>query len=127
MSTAVDAVLVGTILTTLVVLGSSRFGSCIRVVAIQGVLLGILTIAAGEGETGVRAPALALKLTEDRARFRLTLHHPSRGSAVVVFEKGMESTGGAFAFAARGTPAAPRPLATTVNEVLGTTATTAAK
>jgi hydrogenase-4 component E len=62
-STGADAVLVGTILTTFVVLGSSRFGSCIRVVALQGVLLGILTLAAQESEGSLRAPVLALVST----------------------------------------------------------------
>ena len=67
MTTGVDTVVVGTILTTFVVLGSSRFGSCIRVVALQGVLLGILTLVAQEGEASFRAPVLALVSTALKA------------------------------------------------------------
>ncbi|MGH7896147.1 MAG: NADH-quinone oxidoreductase subunit K [Candidatus Binatia bacterium] len=63
MSTPVDPILVGIILTSFVLLGSSRFGSCIRVVAFQGVLLGVLTLAARENETSLRASLLALAST----------------------------------------------------------------
>jgi hydrogenase-4 component E len=62
-STPVDAILVGIILTGFVLLGSSRFGSCVRVVALQGVLLGALTIAARENDASLRAPLLALAST----------------------------------------------------------------
>jgi hydrogenase-4 component E len=62
-STLLDAVLVGIILTSFVLLGSSRFGSCIRVVAFQGVLLGVLTLAAREDETSLRAWLLAVAST----------------------------------------------------------------
>ncbi len=60
MNTAIAAILVGLILTNFVLLGSSRFGSCIRVVALQGVLLGLLTLATWEDPASVRAPLLAL-------------------------------------------------------------------
>jgi hydrogenase-4 component E len=60
---AVDAVLVGLALTSFLLLGSSRFGSCIRVVALQGVLLGVLTIAARGHEVVLRAVLLALAST----------------------------------------------------------------
>ena len=63
MSTPVDAILVGIILTGFVLLGSSRFGSCVRVVALQGVLLGALTLAAREDDGSLRAPLLALAST----------------------------------------------------------------
>ena len=63
MSTPVDAILVGVILTSFVLLGSSRFGSCIRVVAFQGVLLGLFTIAARPDEASVRVWLLALAST----------------------------------------------------------------
>jgi hydrogenase-4 component E len=62
-STPVDAILVGIILTSFVLLGSSRFGSCVRVVALQGVLLGLLTLATRTDEASVRAPLLALAST----------------------------------------------------------------
>ena len=63
MTTAVDAILVGVILTSFVLLGSSRFGSCIRVVAFQGVLLGVLTLAARQDEAALRTTLLALAST----------------------------------------------------------------
>jgi hydrogenase-4 component E len=62
-NTPVDAILVGIILTGFVLLGSSRFGSCVRVVALQGVLLGALTLAARESDASLRAPLLALAST----------------------------------------------------------------
>jgi len=62
-SPPVDAILVGLILTSFVLLGSSRFGSCIRVVAFQGVLLGGLTLAAHADEPSLRASLLALAST----------------------------------------------------------------
>jgi hydrogenase-4 component E len=62
-TTAVDAILVGMILTSFVLLGSSRFGSCIRVVALQGVLLGLLTLAARQDEAPLRTTLLALAST----------------------------------------------------------------
>jgi hydrogenase-4 component E len=62
-STSIDTILVGIILTGFVLLGSSRFGSCIRVVALQGVLLGLLTLAAWEDKASIRAPLLALAST----------------------------------------------------------------
>jgi hydrogenase-4 component E len=59
-TTLVDAMLVGLVLTSFVVLGSSRFGSCIRVVALQGVLLGVFTVAVRPEEASLRAWLLAL-------------------------------------------------------------------
>jgi hydrogenase-4 component E len=58
-----DGVLVGIILTGFVLLGSSRFGSCIRVVAFQGVLLGVLTLAARPDEASLRTSLLAIAST----------------------------------------------------------------
>lgn len=58
-----DAVLVGIILTSFVLLGSSRFGSCIRVVALQGVLLGVLTFVAPAHGASWRTLLLALAST----------------------------------------------------------------
>jgi hydrogenase-4 component E len=62
-STAVEAMLVGIILTNFVLLGSSRFGSCIRVVALQGVLLGGLTLATQENAASWRTALLAASST----------------------------------------------------------------
>jgi hydrogenase-4 component E len=50
------------VLTSFLLLGSSRLGSCIRVVALQGVLLGFLTLA-GAPAGSLRAPILALAST----------------------------------------------------------------
>jgi hydrogenase-4 component E len=59
----IDGILVCLVLTSFLLLGSSRFGSCIRVVALQGALLGVLTLAASEGDASVRAGVLALVTT----------------------------------------------------------------
>ena len=40
--------------------GASRLGTCIRVVALQGVLLGLLTLATPDAARPLRAPILAL-------------------------------------------------------------------
>ena len=66
MTTLVDAILVGVVLSGFVLLGSSRFGSCIRVVALQGVLLGILTMAAAGDEASLRVGLLALASTASK-------------------------------------------------------------
>jgi hypothetical protein len=47
---------------------------------------------------------LALNLTEDAASWTVTLDHPTLGHAVVVLNKGMASTGGAFGYSPTGTP-----------------------
>ena len=44
-----EAVLVAVVLMNLLVLGSSRLAACIRFVAVQGILLGIMTFVAHEG------------------------------------------------------------------------------
>src|SRR5262249_40312718 len=59
MSGWVDTVLVLIALTSFVLLGSSRLGSCIRVVALQGVLLGYLTLTARGDESALRTGLLA--------------------------------------------------------------------
>ncbi|NTX17791.1 Ig-like domain-containing protein [Myxococcus sp. CA056] len=45
---------------------------------------------------------LQLTLNETSTAYTVTLVHPTRGSAVVTFEKGIVSTGGSFGFAATG-------------------------
>lgn len=62
LSGSVDTTLVLLVLTAFVLLGSSRLGSCIRIVAVQGVLLGYLTLAAREGDS-LRTPILAIVST----------------------------------------------------------------
>jgi hydrogenase-4 component E len=54
-----DGLIVVLILTNFKLLGSSRLSACIRVVAIQGVLLGVLALLAGEGELMLRIILLA--------------------------------------------------------------------
>jgi hydrogenase-4 component E len=58
MSGWIDVVMVTLILTNLVVLGSSRLNTCIRVIALQGVALGTLPLMAGPGVLPVRMIAL---------------------------------------------------------------------
>lgn len=62
MGTGLDTVLICIVLTSFLLLGSTRIGTCIRVVALQGVLLGFLTLAAS-GEHSLRAEMLALAST----------------------------------------------------------------
>lgn len=59
----VDTALTLLVLTAFVLLGSSRLGSCIRVTALQGVLLGYLTLAAHAGEPSLRVSVLAMAST----------------------------------------------------------------
>ena len=59
MAAGIDTVLICIVLTSFLLLGSSRIGSCIRVVALQGVLLGFLTLAAN-ADRSLRVPILAL-------------------------------------------------------------------
>jgi hypothetical protein len=40
-----DPVLISIVLASFVLVGASRLGTCIRIVALQGVLLGLLTLA----------------------------------------------------------------------------------
>ncbi len=57
MGIAIDPFLVALILVNFMLLGSSRLLACIRFVAVQGVLLGLLTLTAPEGLT---VPAVAM-------------------------------------------------------------------
>lgn len=54
-----DGVLVAIVLTSFVLVAASRLGTCIRIVALQGVLLGLLTVAAESGGS-LRTAVLAL-------------------------------------------------------------------
>ena len=58
MSGWTDGVMVALILTNLVVLGSSRLNTCIRVIALQGVALGTLPLMAGPSVLPLRMIAL---------------------------------------------------------------------
>jgi hydrogenase-4 component E len=60
MSLWIDAVLVTVVLMNLLVLGSSRLAACIRCVAVQGVLLGLMTFVANEGTHVLRTAILAV-------------------------------------------------------------------
>ena len=51
--------MIGIVLTSFVLLGSSRLGTCIRVAALQGILLGLLTLTAAS-ESVLRAGILAV-------------------------------------------------------------------
>lgn len=63
MNDVVEMVLICIVLTNFALLGSSRLSACIRLVALQGVLLGFLTLAAPGSAVSVRAPILALTST----------------------------------------------------------------
>jgi hypothetical protein len=65
--------------------------------------------------------AVTVDVTESSSAYTLTLRHPTRGTAVVTFEKGIESRGGTFGFAASGTPS-PAPLRTSVQTMTVTSA-----
>jgi hydrogenase-4 component E len=54
-----DSILVFLALTSLLLLGSSRLTGCIRIVALQGILLGVLTLVAHRGELSLRPLLLA--------------------------------------------------------------------
>jgi hydrogenase-4 component E len=60
MSAWTDPVLISIVLTSFVLVGASRLGTCIRIVALQGVLLGLLTLTTPESADSLRAPVLAL-------------------------------------------------------------------
>jgi hydrogenase-4 component E len=60
MSAWVDSVLILLVLTNLAMLGLSRLGTCIRIVALQGVGLGLLPILAHPGGPTARAVLLAV-------------------------------------------------------------------
>ena len=55
-----EPLLIGIVLTSFVLVGASRLGTCVRIVALQGVLLGLLTLATPESAHPLRAPILAL-------------------------------------------------------------------
>jgi hydrogenase-4 component E len=55
----IDALIVLLILTNLKLIGSSRLSACIRIVALQGILLGILPGLVGEGQMTLRAILLS--------------------------------------------------------------------
>jgi len=60
MSGWIDVVMVALILTNLVVLGSSRLNTCIRVIALQGVMLSTLPLMGGAGVLPLRMALLTL-------------------------------------------------------------------
>src|SRR3989339_516001 len=48
---------------------------------------------------------LTFNLSETSTQYDLTITHPTKGSARVIFNKGMTSSGGSFGYASSGTPA----------------------
>ena len=59
MDSLLSSLVAGLLLVNLVALGTSRIGTAVRAVAVQGVLLGVLAIAA-HGEVSNRVVALAI-------------------------------------------------------------------
>jgi hydrogenase-4 component E len=64
---ALDILMVAIVFTNLRLLGSSRLGACIRTVALQGVLLGLLPLIAHWGDVGWRILLLAVAGTALKA------------------------------------------------------------
>lgn len=60
MNVWIDTVLIFLVLTNFLLLGSSRLGACIRFVALQGILLGLLTLVTHEEGFSLRTLILAL-------------------------------------------------------------------
>ena len=60
MSGWAEPVLISIVLTSFVLVGASRLGTAVRIVALQGVLLGLLTLTTPESVHSLRAPILAL-------------------------------------------------------------------
>jgi hydrogenase-4 component E len=58
-----DVILVALILLNLMLLGSSRISACIRLVAAQGILLGLVTVAAQDDPFGIHVFVIALAST----------------------------------------------------------------
>jgi hydrogenase-4 component E len=63
MNNAADIVLVFLVLTNLMLLGLSRLGACIRVVAVQGVALGLLPLLLDSGSVDLHHLAFAAAIT----------------------------------------------------------------
>ncbi len=59
MENLVDSVMVVILLSNLMLLGSSRLAACIRIVATQGIILGLLPLLSNHGGITVRAVLLA--------------------------------------------------------------------
>jgi hypothetical protein len=60
---------------------------------------------------------LEARLTDERDAWTVNLKHPTLGNARVVFKKGMDSSGGAFAYSATGVPTSPSPLRKDVQKI----------
>lgn len=60
MSVWIDTILIFLVLSNFLLLGSSRLSACIRFVAVQGILLGVLTLVAHEDGLTLRTLLLAL-------------------------------------------------------------------
>ena len=57
-----DSILVFLALTSLLLLGSSRLAACVRIVAFQGILLGLLTVLAHHEQLSLRPVLLAIAI-----------------------------------------------------------------
>jgi hypothetical protein len=65
--------------------------------------------ASGSSEADV-----AVNVVETSTQYKLTLTHPTKGTAVVTFNKGIESRGGSFGYAASGVPTTAMALRSSV-------------
>jgi hypothetical protein len=55
-----------------------------------------------------------VNVVETSTQYKLTLTHPTKGTAVVTFNKGIESRGGSFGYAASGVPTTAMALRSSV-------------
>lgn len=60
MTAGMEVILVALILSNFILLGSSRLGSCIRIAALQGVIVGLLPLATAEAGLSVRIALLGV-------------------------------------------------------------------
>lgn len=63
-----------------------------------------LNVLQAKDSGGMNSVNLNISLQETASEFQVTLTHPNRGTAIIVFNKGTTSTGGQFGYSASGTP-----------------------
>ncbi len=83
--------------------------------ALQSYFLHVVQARSADGDAD-----LTFELTETETQYRLTLSHPSKGNAVLVFNKGVTNSGGEFAYSQLEVPSATTPFAQGVEEIIAT-------
>jgi hypothetical protein len=64
--------------------------------------------------SGATEADVTVAVVETATQYKLTLTHPTKGTALVTFNKGIESRGGSFGYAASGVPTSAMTLRTSV-------------